>query len=145
MIRRPPISTRTDTLFPYTTLFRSLSDLGARGRLLRLALQLLGPAYPSARPSAKARTREDRDHPRLRAGLARRTARPQFREWRRLPRLRARRVRWRAWQLEPPAPRGLQGQLHPLHERAARRQAKGLRDRLRRGRKGARPPRGRHL
>src|SRR3546814_17469987 len=26
MIRRPPISTRTDTLFPYTTLFRSHSD-----------------------------------------------------------------------------------------------------------------------
>src|SRR3546814_8080201 len=25
MIRRPPISTRTDTLFPYTTLFRSRS------------------------------------------------------------------------------------------------------------------------
>src|SRR3546814_4666115 len=25
MIRRPPISTRTDTLFPYTTLFRSLN------------------------------------------------------------------------------------------------------------------------
>src|SRR3546814_6305107 len=24
MIRRPPISTRTDTLFPYTTLFRSV-------------------------------------------------------------------------------------------------------------------------
>src|SRR3546814_15538593 len=24
MMRRPPISTRTDTLFPYTTLFRSL-------------------------------------------------------------------------------------------------------------------------
>src|SRR3546814_13145081 len=24
MIRRPPMSTRTDTLFPYTTLFRSL-------------------------------------------------------------------------------------------------------------------------
>src|SRR3546814_19906186 len=30
MIRRPPISTRTDTLFPYTTLFRS--DLGDRKR-----------------------------------------------------------------------------------------------------------------
>src|SRR3546814_6355918 len=30
MIRRPPISTRTDTLFPYTTLFRSrLGDIGA--------------------------------------------------------------------------------------------------------------------
>src|SRR3546814_17809724 len=26
MIRRPPRSTRTDTLFPYTTLFRSASD-----------------------------------------------------------------------------------------------------------------------
>src|SRR3546814_8313563 len=29
MIRRPPRSTRTDTLFPYTTLFRSLSLLRA--------------------------------------------------------------------------------------------------------------------
>src|SRR3546814_19941810 len=28
MIRRPPRATRTDTLFPYTTLFRSLADLG---------------------------------------------------------------------------------------------------------------------
>src|SRR3546814_9175095 len=27
MIRRPPRSTRTDTLFPYTTLFRSSQDL----------------------------------------------------------------------------------------------------------------------
>src|SRR3546814_20785400 len=27
MIRRPPRSTRTDTLFPYTTLFRSLESL----------------------------------------------------------------------------------------------------------------------
>src|SRR3546814_15475325 len=27
MIRRPPRSTRTDTLFPYTTLFRSLGDV----------------------------------------------------------------------------------------------------------------------
>src|SRR3546814_18567916 len=26
MIRRPPRSTRTDTLFPYTTLFRSVAD-----------------------------------------------------------------------------------------------------------------------
>src|SRR3546814_1480269 len=29
MIRRPPRSTRTDTLFPYTTLFRSTHDRGA--------------------------------------------------------------------------------------------------------------------
>src|SRR3546814_1803 len=28
MIRRPPRSTRTDTLFPYTTLFRSLDQSG---------------------------------------------------------------------------------------------------------------------
>src|SRR3546814_17916517 len=28
MIRRPPRSTRTDTLFPYTTLFRSPEDRG---------------------------------------------------------------------------------------------------------------------
>src|SRR3546814_19011200 len=31
MIRRPPISTRTDTLFPYTTLFRSPVRLCPRG------------------------------------------------------------------------------------------------------------------
>src|SRR3546814_15254216 len=28
MIRRPPRSTRTDTLFPYTTLFRSAHEIG---------------------------------------------------------------------------------------------------------------------
>src|SRR3546814_7716349 len=36
MIRRPPRSTRTDTLFPYTTLFRSgpvLEPSGGPGRL----------------------------------------------------------------------------------------------------------------
>src|SRR3546814_11797358 len=31
MIRRPPRSTRTDTLFPYTTLFRSKNILVADG------------------------------------------------------------------------------------------------------------------
>src|SRR3546814_2934182 len=30
MIRRPPRSTRTDTLFPYTTLFRSNETSGGR-------------------------------------------------------------------------------------------------------------------
>src|SRR3546814_8815848 len=35
MIRRPPRSTRTDTLFPYTTLFRSRREIGdlATGRV----------------------------------------------------------------------------------------------------------------
>src|SRR3546814_16268395 len=42
MIRRPPRSTRTDTLFPYTTLFRSavhvpIDDLGDVGATLRAA------------------------------------------------------------------------------------------------------------
>src|SRR3546814_18723722 len=32
MIRRPPRSTRTDTLFPYTTLFRSHEVAGLRPR-----------------------------------------------------------------------------------------------------------------
>src|SRR3546814_938072 len=36
MIRRPPRSTRTDTLFPYTTLFRSIAGYAAAGsRALR--------------------------------------------------------------------------------------------------------------
>src|SRR3546814_15834661 len=38
MIRRPPRSTRTDTLFPYTTLFRSLQ----RGRRVWEYRELLG-------------------------------------------------------------------------------------------------------
>src|SRR3546814_19531427 len=33
MIRRPPRSTRTDTLFPYTTLFRSVMVEDAKGAL----------------------------------------------------------------------------------------------------------------
>src|SRR3546814_12061983 len=40
MIRRPPRSTRTDTLFPYTTLFRSVvsgEDNGARPKLVDAA------------------------------------------------------------------------------------------------------------
>src|SRR3546814_20127689 len=32
MIRRPPRSTRTDTLFPYTTLFRSIHKVGRQMR-----------------------------------------------------------------------------------------------------------------
>src|SRR3546814_19285616 len=50
MIRRPPRSTRTDTLFPYTTLFRSVRvrvqlrsrhlQGGRRGELSRIGQQL---------------------------------------------------------------------------------------------------------
>src|SRR3546814_5912717 len=38
MIRRPPRSTRTDTLFPYTTLFRSTFDAVMMERALLAAL-----------------------------------------------------------------------------------------------------------
>src|SRR3546814_2344286 len=66
MIRRPPRSTRTDTLFPYTTLFRSAAyDLpGARSHLdlraWRAALQRLafagGHETGTARLSAHSLT-----------------------------------------------------------------------------------------
>src|SRR3546814_7403582 len=39
MIRRPPRSTRTDTLFPYTTLFRSGRGLGRRWCIASLAVR----------------------------------------------------------------------------------------------------------
>src|SRR3546814_8114662 len=55
MIRRPPRSTRTDTLFPYTTLFRSPSGVveaedGARAR------NNLLPVVVSRRPVVGGRT-----------------------------------------------------------------------------------------
>src|SRR3546814_17644266 len=41
MIRRPPRSTRTDSLFPYTTLFRSLRADGGEGvGLLQAAVEV---------------------------------------------------------------------------------------------------------
>src|SRR3546814_7735148 len=43
MIRRPPRSTRTDTLFPYTTLFRSLSYGELAGERMKLGLLLHDP------------------------------------------------------------------------------------------------------
>src|SRR3546814_9503987 len=49
MIRRPPRSTRTDTLFPYTTLFRSR---GTRARDRRRALGAQPEARRAERPDA---------------------------------------------------------------------------------------------
>src|SRR3546814_6241031 len=48
MRRRPPRSTRTDTLFPYTTLFRSRRQRRERGR--RAVLDRSGAAARRARP-----------------------------------------------------------------------------------------------
>src|SRR3546814_5820432 len=46
MIRRPPRSTRTDTLFPYTTLFRSITMTGAIPVFLRPTRNHLGIIGP---------------------------------------------------------------------------------------------------
>src|SRR3546814_4890459 len=80
MIRRPPISTRTDTLFPYTTLFRSrlsrrhaaLQKRGAeqapvgepaRNGPVRIEAHRLQPAGPTGDDDAF-----DRPDPRARPG-----------------------------------------------------------------------------
>src|SRR3546814_20730049 len=41
MIRRPPRSTRTDTLFPYTTLFRSPGGTLGRSQIRNLAMRAI--------------------------------------------------------------------------------------------------------
>src|SRR3546814_2204121 len=49
MIRRPPRSTRTDTLFPYTPLFRSADPAPVRGQLRRRAVRRrAGPGRAAA-------------------------------------------------------------------------------------------------
>src|SRR3546814_6899699 len=64
MIRRPPRSTRTDTLFPYTTLFRSRFDRRRDERL-----------FGAQGDRRRTRTRESgrcrSDHPGARFGHAR--------------------------------------------------------------------------
>src|SRR3546814_12764330 len=43
MLRRPPRSTRTDTLFPYTTLFRSVSGSEANEAAMKLCERIQPP------------------------------------------------------------------------------------------------------
>src|SRR3546814_16153182 len=58
MIRRPPRSTRTDTLFPYTTLFRSLTrimdkEIVGFGELFRwLSYKTIGTSTVQSRAMA---------------------------------------------------------------------------------------------
>src|SRR3546814_9002797 len=68
MIRRPPRSTRTDTLFPYTTLFRSPPQLRQIYRA-RYRAGLLGPAlcWRAVQFAADG----ERRHPRRAAGRPR--------------------------------------------------------------------------
>src|SRR3546814_1531620 len=58
MIRRPPRSTRTDTLFPYTTLFRSLKG---RACLCRAEISH-GPVHPHHRYRAGQGEDRPRQH-----------------------------------------------------------------------------------
>src|SRR3546814_1510693 len=64
MIRRPPRSTRTDTLFPYTTLFRSVD--GGLQDWLQHAGQLPLPPYihraPGADDQARYQTVRSEEH-----------------------------------------------------------------------------------
>src|SRR3546814_6856554 len=54
MIRRPPRSTRTDTLFPYTTLFRSVCNAINRWRSSQLRGSTLGKNASAFLPCAWA-------------------------------------------------------------------------------------------
>src|SRR3546814_1879799 len=49
MIRQPPRATRTDTLFPYTTLFRSPRSVRTRGPSRRAAADAPPPPYEAPR------------------------------------------------------------------------------------------------
>src|SRR3546814_1609338 len=72
MIRRPPRSTRTDTLFPYTTLFRS-ARRQAPGRLAGVLDRF--PLDPADHPGADAQLQSRLRLPRCAAGSARRRSR----------------------------------------------------------------------
>src|SRR3546814_9527355 len=71
MIRRPPRSTRTDTLFPYTTLFRSSAACPRRAPAAWGASRSRDASACRAPPPSPSRFRSSRSypplHPRLRA------------------------------------------------------------------------------
>src|SRR3546814_3552607 len=67
MIRRPPRSTRTDTLFPYTTLFRSLHVDLEQPRLRKQAARTGGEIL---QPRADAHDQVGRLRGRVRRGRA---------------------------------------------------------------------------
>src|SRR3546814_8764356 len=68
MIRRPPRSTRTDTLFPYTTLFRSLN--GRETAMPRVAPNLSAPDHHSP-PAASSHSSNARSTTHRRARKSR--------------------------------------------------------------------------
>src|SRR3546814_7049628 len=77
MIRRPPRSTRTDTLFPYTTLFRSTGDRvpPVPGQLYRRARRgAAGGRAPARRPAGGGGRLRAADQPRRRPPADRKRA-----------------------------------------------------------------------
>src|SRR3546814_8642123 len=63
MIRRPPRSTRTDTRFPYTTLFRSAGGRSREIELRRVARMLCHGVAPVAAVTWSCRSRMNAGHP----------------------------------------------------------------------------------
>src|SRR3546814_1530719 len=62
MIRRPPRSTRTDTLFPYTTLFRSvIARIGRRQAERPLRQPVFGDRLGKAGPGVEPRRAQGPD------------------------------------------------------------------------------------
>src|SRR3546814_3706779 len=59
MTRRPPISTRTDTLFPYTTLCRSARPMAGVARMAEMPAAIAGPVAGMARMAAVLRQRDE--------------------------------------------------------------------------------------
>src|SRR3546814_1443846 len=86
MIRRPPRSTRTDTLFPYTTLFRSRSYLAlnatGRHRFLSLLAEEFGPDREQVAAAVEALGKADGEE--ARRGAERGLRKALEPRWRRL-------------------------------------------------------------
>src|SRR3546814_5516115 len=62
MIRRPPRSTRTDTLFPYTTLFRSLCPSAATPNPAEKSIRDRPSARRISTPSAASMSMRSEEH-----------------------------------------------------------------------------------
>src|SRR3546814_15032714 len=74
MIRRPPRSTRTDTLFPYTTLFRAMAKAAGQRLVSLLILGLRGGGDRSQGAAMEAAFEGDDDAPFRRPALIGRPA-----------------------------------------------------------------------
>src|SRR3546814_2169167 len=62
MIRRPPRSTRTDTLFPYTTLFRSSCPRGKRRTSMCGALRVLSAGSAATEGALEIKIKRSEEH-----------------------------------------------------------------------------------